>query len=527
MLTHLFGHGDDDGSLWLLAVRVNILLFLVTLLVAVGVDAVRARWRGIARAAQARSVLVAAALLTVAATGLRFAAAANLLDQGGIPYSRLLLGYRGNLATAQAYSLVYTLAGRDLGHAILLDRLAGSATVPLLFVLARSLKPASLAFPVAAAGLLAFSPVHIHFSASDALSVFSGFLCALAYVAVARDRPAWLAAGVLGLALLTQVRYEDTLLLVPPLVFLAVRRRWGAAALVAAAAVVYVPFSLHAGISFQDHARPGESWRFLASDAVLFDPFLGIPLLLAGALLVGLCRRPLLLAAAIAPFLAAAGLASATSESPHDAARVFSNWLVPVSIAAGYGFSLLAGAGHLGRVAAAAVGLFVVSRPVAMREALRARYLEIAEHDAFAAMLAAAPADVAAVVVPDDEIMRRTDAQHRTIETFAKYRSIRAGLPGRPPRLAGITWFLERGGKVCAPGRCLFFDGLPCQVESPNHAAPGQCEALAREHVLEPVASETVTAAPFAECSIATGERRRAVCDPTVRTVTFSLARIR
>ncbi|MGH7295458.1 MAG: hypothetical protein ACRELB_11020, partial [Polyangiaceae bacterium] len=273
-------------------------------------------------------------------------------------------------------------------------------------------------------------------------------------------------------------------------------------------------------------ARFAESARMLASDHVLFAPMLGLPLLISSALLVTLERRPWRVVAALAPLAAVALLAAGTSEHPHDAARVLSNGLVPVVLASGYGFSLLALRGRAGRVAAAAVALFIASRPLAMAEPLHARYLEIAEHDAFAALLRAAPPDADGVVVPDDEAMRR--AEHATVETLEKYRFIRRSLGGHPPALVGISAFLDHPPGTCPPGRCLFFRGLPCLVDGVDRHVRAQCDALERRDTLDaPLARVHVTAAPYLSCSIASGELRRAECDPTVRELDFTLSRIR
>ena len=535
MLSSLFGHGDDDHPLWLLAVRVHILLFFAACLAGAVVSLARAR-----------RPLFAAALLTGVAFALRFDTARNLFDLGGIPYSRLLVGYPGTFATAQVYSLLDGFAGRDMDHALLLQRIFGAATVPLVFAVARALRPGSLAFPAFAAGLLAVSPVHVLFSASDALAVFSGFLAALSYACLLQKSRAWLVAGLLGLGLLTQVRYEDALFVVPAVALFAARRRWALASLAMLAGILYLPASLAAGLSYEHHARFAETSRWLFSDRALFAPMLGLPLLFAGALVGGLLplrpspaspassllsRAPLLVARtpllllSLSPFVALVLLAAVTAERPHDVARVTVNLLVPAVLAAGHGFALLADGGHLGRFAALGVALFAASRPYALREPLHARYLEIAEHDAFLSLLSAAPPDVEAVIVPDDEAMHR--AEHATVETLARYRFIRRGAGPHPPPLEGLSRFLDHPPGWCPTGACLFFRGLPCLVEGVDRHVGAQCEALAARDPLDPVASVHVVGAPFLDCSIASGEARRRDCEPTVRALDFTLLRIR
>jgi hypothetical protein len=505
-LAGLFGHGDDDHPLWLLAVRINVLAWAGTLAV-VGARRVLGARRSLPRIG--RAPVLACAACTLAALVLRFWATANLLDHGGIPYTRLLTGYRGYFGTAQAYSLFYALTRRDLDHGIWLDRIVGAATVPVVFLLCRRLRPRSLLFPVIAAGLLAFCPVHILFSASDSVTIFSGGLFVLSTLLVlAAGKDAFL-AGALGLALLTQVRYEDVLLALPAIVLLGWTRRWWRAAACAAAALAYLPPSLAAGISYEAHGRLAEGGRFLTSNEVLFNPFLALPFLFAGTLLVALSRRPLVVAAAMAPWLVATGLTAATAESPHQAARIASNWLVPITMASGYGFSLLAERGRLAAAAAAVLLIHFAARPVRFADALRARYLEMAEHQAFASMLDRLPPDTAAVVVPDDELLRRRSGV--TVETLNKYVAIRAARTAPGARIIGLTSFLEHGDPTCDAGHCAFFEGLPCLVESVNPFARPQCDELARTHPRQPIATWTVVGMPFEPCSVQTGYLRRDV----------------
>jgi hypothetical protein len=396
--------------------------------------------------------------------------------------------------------------------------------VPVVFALCRALQPRSLVFPSVAAGLLALAPLHILVSASDALTVFSGFLCALCWLLVATGAVDCLVAGVLGLALLTQVRYENALMVLPAAALLLHRRRGVAAGFCAVAGVAYAWPSLAAGIVFQDHTELDRAREILLSGEVLTNPFLAIPFLFGAALLVAMARRPLLAAGALAPWLVAGALALRTAESPHTVARGFSNWLVPLVIAAGYGLAQLAGRGRPGQVALALCLAYFAAKPVRYAGALRTRYLEMAEHDAFAAMLSAEPDGAVAVIVPDDERLRRGTGA--TVETMNAYRSIRRALPRPGAPLVGLTRFLERGVDQCEQGGCLFFAGLPCSVQSLDPYAPSQCGQLAAERTLELVARTTVTAAPFERCAIQVGGLRQSVCAPTERTVDFTLYRV-
>lgn len=173
--------------------------------------------------------------MTLLAATLRFLAAGNLLDQGGISYSRMLLGYKGYFATAQVYSLVYTITSRSIEQAILLNRIAGTLTVPMLYLLCRGLLPSSRALAVLSALTLAVSPLHILLSASADLAPFGGLLTVASWALVAygarlpdEDRLGkrlTLLVGALGLALLTQARMENVLLLAPPVLFIFWRGR--------------------------------------------------------------------------------------------------------------------------------------------------------------------------------------------------------------------------------------------------------------------------------------------------------------
>src|SRR5580698_9280874 len=128
-LEALFGHGDDDFPLWLAIIRVHILLWAACTLVSAAGLAVR-----LARGPASRADATWVASLTALAAALRFVVVpSNLMDLGGIAYSRLLLGYRGNFATAQVYALVYRWTARDMDHALLINRVAGTLTVPLVY----------------------------------------------------------------------------------------------------------------------------------------------------------------------------------------------------------------------------------------------------------------------------------------------------------------------------------------------------------------------------------------------------------
>src|SRR5262249_1267067 len=144
----LFGKGDDTYPFWLEIIRINILFVLLCAAVVIAWNLAPSRLR---RIRDARADIGIAFGLTMLAALLRFLVArANLMDFGGIAYSRLLLGYKGYFATAQVYSLFYELTARDLEHAILFDRIAGTVTIPLVYLLCRRLRPNDEFLPAAA-----------------------------------------------------------------------------------------------------------------------------------------------------------------------------------------------------------------------------------------------------------------------------------------------------------------------------------------------------------------------------------------
>lgn len=530
----LFGMGDDDFPFWLMSVRVNILLFTICAVVAL-------LWH--LRTARARRVepwgIALALALTALAGALRFfVASANLVDFGGIPYSRLLLGYRGHFATAQFYSLFYELSARDIEHAILFNRVAGTLTIPLVYVLCRLLDPNRTWFAAIAALLFAVSPLHISFSASDGLAIFSVFLAAASYTLLAaaeedsadrRVRFLHYLGGLSGLVLLTQVRYENVLFLLPAAVFAVYRGRrvdWRALTPAAVVAGVLLAVDLQqgaaAGSSFQNPVRLAAAVE-MVTEHVILNPFVGAALLAvgtAGVLLGGGIGRGL---GALAVWAAALSL-PLLAESGHGAARVFASWLILIIPFAAYGLTSALGAGSLSLRMLGAFVLFCLTvQPLLFGEVFAPVHLEMQEHAFFKDAVLALPDGVDTIVVPDDELLRRDSKS--TVELHNKYSMTLAGMgdPATNIRLVRLTDYLEGGASLCRPGACAFFFGLPCTRQRVYPFTRAQCREMRRIHHWTPVLERVVRGAPFVSCSVYVGHLREKLCVPETGLRMFGL----
>jgi hypothetical protein len=525
----LFGAGDDDHPFWLTTIRVNILVFLACALLTVVWNLAPDRWRKLLRE---RAALRIALALTIIAALLRFAVASpNLMDFGGIPYSRLLFGYKGYFATAQFFSPFYELTARDIEHAILFHRIAGTLTIPLVYVLCRHLQPGARLFPATAAFLFAVYPLHIVFSASDALAIFSVFLAASSYVLLAgaedpenqRIRKLRYLGGFAGLALLTQVRYENVLLLVPAALVLLSRRRTRTTrdlvpALAGAAAfiVFYAYEALTSGLSYRNPFDLNRGLDLTIHHLAL-NPFIAIPALFAGTASIWLFGRWRLGILALLPWAAAFLLCVGSAEDGHGCARIFANWLILLLPIAAYGFSLLLQARYVVvRAAGAAALLYFASLPVITRDLLAAQHLEILENDRFKNMLADLPPGIERIIVPDDELMLRK--HHSTLEIYRKYEAIfwYSAARQRGVQLVSLTNYLA-GGEACARDTCLFFAGLPCMDGLAFPETRAQCEEILRSRLTSSVERATVTAGPFVSCSIYTGRLHEQICAPATQ----------
>ncbi|MCK6557206.1 hypothetical protein L6Q96_21910 [Candidatus Binatia bacterium] len=533
----LFGRGSDDHPFWLLTVRIDILLFVLCSAATIvwTCAAMRSRDR---RPAGVEVWTILA--LSVLAGALRFAVEHNLTALGGIGYSRILHGYRGHFATAQLYSLVYPWAGRSLETAILLNRFASTLTVPLVYALCRCLVPAQRAFAVAAALLIALQPLHLLFTATDGLPVSTSLLAVWSYLLLwigigKTAAPAWvrtLAAGgaALGTALLTQVRYENFVFVVPPLVYLAAeRRRVNAYPLVPAALLfavfvcVYLLAAFGSNRAFQSVVPISEGLRAAVFELVANPVFALGPLAVATGAAVALGRGTLRwLALLPAPiFLIVVALAIGLERHDYGAgfvplARLHANLLLLPTLAAAYGVALLwESRRHARRALALGCLVWTAALTALYWPNLRQRYLEIAEHDFLRESLVALPPEVSRVVVPDDEILFRES--HSTIELLAKYRAVAAAAGTTEIEIVGLTSFLEQPDAVdCGHGHCAFFMGLPCTGGRYYWFAETQCTQLMTALAGPPLRETEVLAGTFLDCSLLRGATRPGECTGAV-----------
>ena len=536
-----FGKGDDDFPIWLLTIRVNVLLLVVVWTAILAWQVSKVRWKRVSGARQDVGIAVA---VTCVAAAFRFLVRSNLFDHGGIPYSRMLVGYKGYFAAAQFFSLFYRLTSRSIEHAILLNRVLSTMTVPLAYALCRALMPQRVVFAAITALLMALYPLQILFAASDALSVFSVFLLTASYVLfvgaapMGEGRPieaTLLSLGAfLGLSLLTQARYENVLFLLPAAIYTVLHR--GALRLRPAVpglavflvfAALYACWALGSGLSYQNVVKLSVGLDVARRD-ILLNPLLSIPILLAGTMTCLIRLRWALKPMPLLVWLVAFCLVVLTADRGEHAARVYANSLLLVLAFSGYGFSvLLTEAGWLGKVVGGACVLWLAAQPFLFRDCLSTQYLEFVENDYFRSLWRTLPGDVRWMVVPDDDLMSRRS--HTSLETLTKYAMIRAGtVPGaHAARVVGITTLLERPDQIdCSRGGCVFFFGLPCMEPDLYPWAGSQCQELLRTHRTSVLDETTRVAAPFVDCSIYIGTQRQQLCDPATKPRRFAVYRI-
>jgi hypothetical protein len=529
-LNELFGRGTDDYPFWLATVRINILLFVAC---AVGCTAWHA-WPSRARRARVGKVDLGIALAFTALAGLlRFAVQHNLSDLGGIGYSRILFGYQGHFGAAQLFSLVYARTARDLETAIVLNRIAATMTVPLVYALCRRLVPAARAFAMITAALVAFHPLSLLFSATDCLPISTSLLAAASYLLLAQsiedgDARRWVGAAAMGgaasgLTLLTQVRYENVLFLVPAGVYLwANRRRVRPDLLVAGGTLfalfiaIYATEALRSDSSYRNPIRVAAGLR-LAAREVFPNPILALAPVLVGTTAAMFDRRSRVRLLAPLPLLIAVVLSAVTNTEAHNQARTYLNEVLLVSLVAGYGLALMwESRWRIARVAAAGSVLWTLALPILFWPNLRERYLETVEHDFLRAAFASLPAGIERVIVPDDDRLNRET--HSTIELATKYRLIASAAGAGGVDLVGMTRFLEHPGEFdCSRDKCALFRGVPCMELAQYWFALPECTQLMATRTGEPLREEEVVAGSFLDCSIYRGEARARICDP-VRT---------
>lgn len=531
------GIATESYPLWRSALRVNVYVFLA----AASATLVTIAWVRRRHVATIEAGIVLA--LTALAGVLRFVVASpNLMDFGGVPYSRWLRGYKGHLGAAELLSVVAPTALRDIEHAITLDRVAGTLTVPLVHLLCRRLRPELPLWPTLAALLVAVSPLHVAFSASDSLSVLSGFLAVASYVLLTEALHAGgsplratvaATAAFSGLALLTQVRYENALLLAPAALLAIGRRseiRWrcvGPPLLCALGLVAfYAQQTATFGLSYTNAVQAKDVGTALRH--VVTSRFVGIPLLLLGTAAVVVGERRWLGAAALLPWVAAFGLAAGSQNDGHSMARLFVTWLIVILPLVAYGLTLMLRAPRRAtNVVGAVMLLAFVAQPIVVRDRLRSRHLEILEHDRFAGLLERLPSGVTTLIVPDDGVLHRRDGA--TFELKTKYELIVDGAASAStrPRLVGVTEFNAHPERArCDAGACVFFFGLPCFEQDVYVHTAEQCRELLRRQRTSVVDDASVRAAPFARCSIHVGGLHDEVCAPATREQRFTLHRL-
>lgn len=532
----LFGHGDDGYPFWLLTVRVNILVLVASAAVLI---------MSALRPARVRPMLsgrldlgVAAAFTTVAAALRWFVVQHNVADLGGISYSRILLGYNGHFGAAQLYSLVYARGSRSMEQAIVLNRLAATLTVPLLYALCRRVAPARRAFAVCATALLSLHPLHLLFSATDALPIVSILLAVGSYWCLARavgsenDRvsPRTVAAltGAAGLALVTQVRYENALFLAPPLLyFFAVRpsipyRPLGpAGALLGLLLAIYAASAVSAESSYQNPIHWADGLRASARD-VFVNQIFAIGPVLVGTMAALLDRHTPVRWAMALPLVVALPVITMGGAQGYNHARTYLTHVLLLSLVAGYGLAQLWASDHrFGRGIAVTCLLWVAVLPCCFWQNLRERHLETAEHDFFTAALAALPAGVNRIIVPDDDVLARMT--HSTIELVNKYRMI-AQAAGSGIELLGASRYVEHPEEIdCGRGNCLFFHGVPCMGLRYYWFAQDGCAQLMAKRSGPPWREEEVVGGSFLDCSIYRGTMRRQLCEAARHTQHFGL----
>ncbi|MBI3783598.1 MAG: hypothetical protein HY270_09365 [Deltaproteobacteria bacterium] len=535
----LFGKGDSDHPLWLLAVRTNILCFVVAVIVAVA--AVVGLLYGHRLHLSRRDLAWCAGLTTVAAL-LRFCVEHNLAELGGIGYSRILLGYNGNFATAQLYSLLYAVSARDIEHAIFINRIAATLTIALVYVLCRRLNPASTAFAVCSAAFIALHPLHLLFSGTEALAISTSLLATASYLLLVLalqgdDLPAparrWMAAGAAsGLILLTQVRYENCLFLIPPVFYLQahrhspwLRRQWPAAVLFVGFFLAYAAATTASGVSYQHSDGTEASLRAAVGEA-FGNPIFAIAPVVVGTLASIVSRRSRVRWPAPLPLVAAVATIALASKNGHHLARTYANQVLLVSMIAGYGVALLwESPVWVGRLCAVATMAWAVALPEVYWTNLRERHLETVEHDFFQRSLGSLPAGIDHVIVPDDEVLYRQS--HSQIEAMRKYQMIAAAVGLRGVELIGMTRFLEQREEVdCSRSNCLFFRGVPCMGISHYWFGAEGCAKVMEMAAGDAVRVEDVVAGSVLDCSIYAGEVRRQICDPVRKLQRFGMYRV-
>jgi hypothetical protein len=165
----------DSWTISVVAVRINIgfLVFLTLIWLYHRINSSVAEIRRAKNFTQLIPWILFALIICFGSVLRLFIAESNILDIGGISYSRLLEGYPGHFGVPELYSPVYYFSGRTIENGIILNRLAGCITIwaagHVLFRITGS--PAGAVFGSLAAAVF---PLHILLSA--------GTLCTVAFI---------------------------------------------------------------------------------------------------------------------------------------------------------------------------------------------------------------------------------------------------------------------------------------------------------------------------------------------------------
>jgi hypothetical protein len=393
-----------------------------------------------------------------------------------------------------------------------------------------------------ATALFALNPLHLVFSATECLPISTSLLAAGSYLLLVQAlgdevAPRWagqvaMVGAATGLALLTQVRYENVLFLMPAGLYVwACRRRMRPDRLAVGGMIfalfiaVYAGEALRAESSYQNPVRVADGLR-LAVRALLGYPVFAIGPVVVGTAAAIVDRRSRVRLLAPLPLLLAVLLGGVTNSEVHNQARTYLNEVLLISLVAGYGLALMwESRWWVVRAAAVCAVLWAVVLPMRCWPILRERHLETAEHDFLRAALASLPPGIDRIVVPDeDRLFRET---HSTIELATKYRFIAIAAGADGVEMVGMTRFLEHPEAFdCSHDNCAVFRGVPCMGLSQYWFAEPECTQLLKRRAGPPLREEDVVAGSFLDCSIALGETRTRACDPFRRSQTIGLYRL-
>jgi hypothetical protein len=470
-LNALFSAGDSTYPLWLFLVRINVLVFLLPVFFLLFILIADLRNKTIS----VRDMLTAF-FITVIAAFFRFVISQpNIFDPGGISYSRMLTGYPGHFIPAQLYAIIYNIFGSDINLAILLNRISGTFTIPVVFFLCLRLCPHAYYFAAVTSVLLACMPLHILLCSSTVLMPSITFIAALSFLCIIKGifyteenrtfcEQICYFAGFSGMALISQARLECILFSLPAILFLFFRHADLLLRFLPAMTAWIFFFSGYAIHTLFAESITIPSLNLLDALQILIQDVLASPFLMLPVhfflLIVLFIKRPLYGISGFAVYFLSSGFSIVNPDSI-AIVRVMSNWIIFMVLFSGYVLYLLWRATLVQKVIAVLVSSFFFLHPVFMHRSLTTRYFETVEHDFFKEQISKVPFDASYIVVPDDEIIRRS--YQTTYEPLIKYQTIFNASSHTEAKLIGFTEAMERRESIrCRNGRCFFFHGLPC-----------------------------------------------------------------